>query len=210
MGKKTERNPSLLSAVAGVTVSFNSFLLHFFCFVGISVHSFTVSLQFLLPFFSVFREIPIDIQLRKQGFLFILLLPGIILHLTKWSALAFLASFLSTLLFDEFCAPCCRFCTYSHISRDVCFTTLSLSCFALRATFPAASSMPFCDCSQVFFLLLVLFLHHCLLEIQFLLHHVWLIFRSVANTSKVTDDNASEGIKPKWLRDAPCSRMKTV
>ena len=119
-----------------------------------------MSLQFLLPFFSVFLEISIDIQLRQR---LSFDSPPSWHHATSDQMISsgFPCLFLEHSSFDDFCTPCCCFFTYSHSLWPVSQLCLC-HFFVVCGTFPAASSIPFCIV-QVFFLPFAYLIHHGLL-----------------------------------------------
>ena len=97
------RHFCIASVLCSLLISFFFFLMKFSILFSctsrlllICVHFVTMPLQFFLPFFSVFCEMPFHIQF-SQRFSFGLF-PGCKQHFTWCWALAFLACFLSTFL----------------------------------------------------------------------------------------------------------------
>ena len=120
--------PLQSSVRRGSPLTFN-LLLHFSCFVLISIHFFTVSLQFLLPFFSVFRELSTNTQIRERlAFYFPPPWHHTAFHQMISSGFPCLFFFFEYPSFDHFCASCTRFFTYSHIPRRVfhCFVSIDV------------------------------------------------------------------------------------
>ena len=143
-------------------ISFLFFLSTSFVSSGSVTHPFAMSMKFLIPFLPVVREFALTYK-SVNAFLFTLLLPDIMVHLIRLSALAFLACFLSSLLLS-FCAP-----NFSGVRS----TTLSLSGFVVRATFSAASSMIFCIVSRSSFCPSSFFIPHSLSEFNSCFISLW-------------------------------------
>ena len=107
------------------------------------VHIFTLPLKFFLSFLSIFREVPVDIQLRQR----LSFDSSSSRHQTAFNQVigsGFPRLFLEHSPNDHFCAPCSCLFTFSHILRCFCHGFVSVVYRAVKATLPAASSISFC------------------------------------------------------------------